>query len=260
MLKSNSNKLTFENEIQSLKDQRERQFRKPTYAEVARENKPEEFLVPPTLPNIENMQQQINNESETHHTTGDQQRVLQSQKPEIVEQKLPEYQLNMIETEDIGVQTDSYISDEQSHGNLETETETSTDEDDFQIPSKSTSRSSLDSDDSIPTSNKFEVLNLDETDEESSLSEKSDNTDNSKDSSESNEIDSESAKKETIHRRKKRKTKKKANANKCTKCEDVTCKKAWDSDLETEKKERQRKNKIDTKTKEQDPKEKNPML
>ena len=152
MLKSNSNKLTFESEIQSLKEQRERQFRKPTYAEIAKENKQEEFPVPPTLPNIEN-----NNESEAHHTTGDQQRVLQSQKPERTEQKLPEYQLNMIETEDIGVQTDSYISDEQSHGNLETETETetSTDEDDFQIPSRSTSRSSLDSDDSIPTSNKF---------------------------------------------------------------------------------------------------------
>ena len=72
MLKSNSNKLTFENEIQSLKDQRERQFRKPTYAEIARENKPEEFLFPPTSPNIENTQQQINNESETHRTTGTQ--------------------------------------------------------------------------------------------------------------------------------------------------------------------------------------------
>ena len=87
------------------------------------------------------MQQQMNDESETHHTTENQQGMLQNQKPEIVEQNLPEYQLNMIETEDIGVQTDSYISDEQSHGNLETETETetSTDEDDFQIPSISIS-------------------------------------------------------------------------------------------------------------------------
>ena len=99
------------------------------------------------------------------------------------------------------------------------------------------SRSSMDSYESIATSNRFEVLNLDETDKESSLSEKLNDTDNSRDSSESNEIDSESAKKETIHRRKKRKTKKKTNAHKCTKCEEVGCKKAWDSDLETEKKE-----------------------
>ena len=155
MLKSNSNQLTFENEIQDLRNQRENQFKKPTYAEITSKNIQDELPIPPLLPIVEDVQQ-MNNELQIHQARQDQQRMLPNQKSEIKEQT-PEYQLNMIETEDIGVQTDSYISDEQSHGNLETETETetSTDEDDFQIPSRSTSRSSLDSDDSIPTSNKF---------------------------------------------------------------------------------------------------------
>ena len=260
MLKSNSNQLTFENEIQNLRNQRENQFKKPTYAEITSKNIQDELPIPPLLPIVENVQQ-MNNELQIRQVPQEQQRMLPNQKSEIKEQT-PEYQLNMIETEDVGVQTDSYVSDEQSLGNLETEseTETSTDEDGYQRPSTSLSRSSLDSDDSISTSNRFEVLNLDETENESSESEKSENTDGSKDSSESNEIDSESAKKETVHRRKKRKTKKKAGAHKCTKCEDVTCKKAWDSDLETEKKERQRKNKVEKKTKDEDQKEKNPMF
>merc|ERR1712212_111491 len=120
----------------------------------------------------------MNNELQIRQVPQEQQRMLPKQKSEIKEQT-PEFQLNMIETEDVGVQTDSYISDEQSLGNLETESETeiSTDEDDYQRPSTSLSRSSLDSDDSISTSNRFEVLNLDETEDESSESEKPENTD-----------------------------------------------------------------------------------
>ena len=45
MLKSNSNELTFVNEIQNLRDQREKQFRKPTYAEVTNENKQDKFCL-----------------------------------------------------------------------------------------------------------------------------------------------------------------------------------------------------------------------
>ena len=60
MLKSNSNQLTFENEIQNLRNQRENQFKKPTYAEIASRSKQENFPIPPLLPKIEDMQQQMN--------------------------------------------------------------------------------------------------------------------------------------------------------------------------------------------------------
>ena len=105
MLKSNSNQLTFENEIQDLRNQRENQFKKPTYAEIASKNIQDELPIPPLLPIVENVQQ-MNNELQIRQVPQEQQRMLLNQKSEIKEQT-PEYQLNMIETEDIGVQTDS---------------------------------------------------------------------------------------------------------------------------------------------------------
>ena len=76
MLKSNSNQLTFENEIQNVRDQRKNQFRKPTYAEVTSENKQDKFPSPPPLPRIEDMRQQMNNESQIHQAAQNQQGTL----------------------------------------------------------------------------------------------------------------------------------------------------------------------------------------
>ena len=45
-----------------------------------------------SLPRIENMQQQMNNESQIHQAAQNQQETLPKQKPEIIEQQ-PEYQL-----------------------------------------------------------------------------------------------------------------------------------------------------------------------
>ena len=80
MLKSNSNQLTFENEIQDLRNQRENQFKKPTYAEIASKNIQDELPIPPLLPITEDMQQQMNNELQIHQARQDQQRMLQNQK------------------------------------------------------------------------------------------------------------------------------------------------------------------------------------
>ena len=84
MLKSNSNQLTFENEIQNLRNQRENQFKKPTYAEITSKNIQDELPIPPLLPIVENVQQ-MNNELQIRQVPQEQQRMLLNQKSEIKE-------------------------------------------------------------------------------------------------------------------------------------------------------------------------------